>query len=183
MRNRTDDVLNWRIDLHLDEGARRAALHETCVSSLRSDRLFVNAGNSAIGADYALFVESQGERIRTCSLGSGRSHCCRAVEINTVSVKALGEEINSQGGLPLERAARNLLSRHSHFHGRADCFQFQEQGEVLVIEGTVPSFYLKQMLQCALLNLRSISRIENRVQVIASDGVSERPEGFQRLDR
>lgn len=71
-----------------------------------------------------------------------------------------------------ERVARDLLSKSGHFLGRIECFDFIQQGDVLIVEGAVPSFYLKQVLQCVLKNLDDVRRIDNRVKVICSNGMS-----------
>lgn len=73
--------------------------------------------------------------------------------------------------LTAELAARELLSRSIHFNGRAHRFEFQQEGDVLVVDGVVPTFYLKQMLQCLLMNLEEVRRIVNRVKVINCDGL------------
>lgn len=68
--------------------------------------------------------------------------------------------------------ARALISRHVHFRGRIDHFTFEVEDDALVVAGTVPSFYLKQLLQTVLRELHSASRIVNHVEVVSSRGVS-----------
>ena len=68
--------------------------------------------------------------------------------------------------------ARDVIAHHPHFVGRADSFQFECDGNLLIIRGRVPTFYLKQLVQDALKRLDGIRRIDNRVDVVASDGVS-----------
>jgi hypothetical protein len=68
--------------------------------------------------------------------------------------------------------ARDVISRHAHFRGRADRFEFECSKNVLVIRGRVATFYLKQLLQDALKQLDGIRRIENRVEVVAVEGLS-----------
>ena len=70
------------------------------------------------------------------------------------------------------RTARALLAEHDHFFGRTDRFEFEQADEVLVVRGQVPSFYLKQLLQTALRAVAGVERIENRVDVVCSDGLS-----------
>ena len=67
----------------------------------------------------------------------------------------------------IEQAASNLLASNFHFHGRQDDFaiQFDEESCVLTVGGTVPSFYLKQLVQTVLRNLEGVSRIDNQVKV------------------
>ena len=69
-------------------------------------------------------------------------------------------------------AARESLGRHAHFRGRLGLFVFEVQAGVLIIHGSVPSYYLKQVLQTALHELRGVTRIVNRVDVVCPGGVS-----------
>jgi hypothetical protein len=69
-------------------------------------------------------------------------------------------------------AARELLSNHPHFRGRADRFRLELCDGALVVEGIVPSFYLKQLLQHVLRHVRGVKRIENRVAVVNARGLS-----------
>ena len=48
-------------------------------------------------------------------------------------------------------------------------------GSVLVLTGRVPTFYLKQTLQAALMGLPGIDRIENHVGVVSCNGLSSEP--------
>ncbi len=75
--------------------------------------------------------------------------------------------------------ARDLISRHAPFSGRADCFEFECSKNVLVIRGRVPTYYLKQLLQDALKQLEGISSIDNRVEVVANGGfgATQQPSG------
>jgi hypothetical protein len=43
---------------------------------------------------------------------------------------------------------------------------------VLTLEGRVPSFYLKQVLQTMLFGVGGVDRIDNRVDVVNSSGLS-----------
>lgn len=88
-----------------------------------------------------------------------------------VAVAERGPDLKNRP-LPTERAARELLSRSIHFQSRADRFVFRRQDDVLVVEGVVPTFYLKQVLQCLLRNLDDVRRVDNRVKVICSTGLS-----------
>ena len=75
-------------------------------------------------------------------------------------------------GATLIEAARDLLSRHSHFRGRVGHFVFELQADALIVAGSVPSFYLKQLLQTVLRGLQGPQRIVNRVEVVCPNGVS-----------
>jgi hypothetical protein len=72
----------------------------------------------------------------------------------------------------VEQAAYDILASHCPFQGRAREFEFERSGNVLTVRGTVPSFYLKQLLQCLLRNLDGVARIDNRVDVVNPAGLS-----------
>jgi hypothetical protein len=75
----------------------------------------------------------------------------------------------------VEIAAREALAEHIHFRGRADQFELTAYEEALVVRGSVPSFYLKQMLQTVLQNVEGVRQVHNRVVVISSQGLSSAP--------
>ena len=64
-----------------------------------------------------------------------------------------------------------VINDHSHFRGRAKKFDFVYRDHVLTLRGSVPSFYLKQVLQTAVRNLDGVRQVDNRVQVMPSDGL------------
>ena len=72
----------------------------------------------------------------------------------------------------VEQLAQELLAKHPHFHGRAGVFEYECHGDVLIIRGSVPSFYLKQVLQTVLKEVEGVACIDNRVDVISSEGTS-----------
>lgn len=45
-------------------------------------------------------------------------------------------------------------------------------GGILRLEGQVPTFHLKQVLQTLLRDIENVERIENEVQVLSSCGLS-----------
>lgn len=57
------------------------------------------------------------------------------------------------------------LESHPHFRGRARNFELSCDGNVLVVRGAVPSYYLKQVLQTALKDVEGLRRIDNQVSV------------------
>jgi hypothetical protein len=69
----------------------------------------------------------------------------------------------------IEERARALLENHAHFRGRARRFEFRYSEEVLTVRGSVPTFYLKQVLQSALINLEGVRVIENNVNVLSGE--------------
>ena len=88
----------------------------------------------------------------------------------------MAQRFFSQGsellGASLIAAARELLSSHAHFRGRVDHFVFEARADVLIVEGSVPSFYLKQVLQTVLRDVHGVARIVNRVEVLCPSGLS-----------
>lgn len=68
--------------------------------------------------------------------------------------------------------AKRIVTQHPHFRGCAITIEFIECDQVLLVHGQVPSFYLKQVLQTALRDVSGITRIDNRVDVVSSDGLS-----------
>lgn len=74
--------------------------------------------------------------------------------------------------IPLARRAHSIIDAHGHFYRRAHRFEFCCRENSLVIRGTVPSFYLKQVLQSALLELSGTFKIDNQVEVVSNCGLS-----------
>jgi len=72
----------------------------------------------------------------------------------------------------VEELAQQLLARHPDFHGRAGNFEYEYRHDVLIVRGCVPSFYLKQVLQTVLKEVEGVACIDNRVDVISSEGAS-----------
>lgn len=72
------------------------------------------------------------------------------------------------------RQARAVIETQLHLAGRAGSFDFELRDDVLVVRGTVPSFYLKQVLQNALKNLEGVRWIDNQVTVAVADGHNDR---------
>ena len=52
------------------------------------------------------------------------------------------------------------------------CFQFVQQDDGLIVRGCVPSFYLKQVLQTALMKVEGVHWLDNQVNVVCCDGLS-----------
>jgi hypothetical protein len=72
-------------------------------------------------------------------------------------------------------AARAALAEHTHFRGRAACFELSVYEDSLVIEGAAPSFYLKQLLQTVLKKVDGVQRVCNHVAVVSPRGLSSVP--------
>jgi hypothetical protein len=78
----------------------------------------------------------------------------------------------SRGREQIVQRAQATLNAHDHFRGRAGRFEFDCREDVLIVRGTVPTFYLKQILQCALKDIEGVRLIDNQVQVISAAGLS-----------
>jgi hypothetical protein len=72
----------------------------------------------------------------------------------------------------IEQRARKLVAHHSHFGSRADNFRYEYFDGALMVRGAVPSFYLKQLLQTVLTELEGVALINNKVNVVSSEGLS-----------
>ncbi|MBL8800088.1 MAG: BON domain-containing protein [Planctomycetia bacterium] len=61
--------------------------------------------------------------------------------------------------------AENLLRRSHHLAlRRIDC---EMQGNVLVLRGCLPSYFLKQVAQSTVAQAEGVQEIENEIEVIA----------------
>ena len=68
--------------------------------------------------------------------------------------------------------ATSHLSQHVHFRGYLDCLEIDCREEKLIVNGKLPSFYLKQILQTILRDVPGVRQIDNRVNVASSTGLS-----------
>jgi hypothetical protein len=68
--------------------------------------------------------------------------------------------------------AYSILDAHAHFRGRAARFEMVCEEEILIVRGSVPTFYLKQILQTVLKDIEGVRQIENQVQVVSAAGLS-----------
>lgn len=68
--------------------------------------------------------------------------------------------------------AHAMLARHPHFRGRSDCVRLSGVEGNLTVEGVLPSFYLKQLVQRVLRDVPGVIRINNQIQVANSQGLS-----------
>ena len=74
--------------------------------------------------------------------------------------------------LRIEELARRRLVEDCSY---AFCFNqvtFRYVQGVLILQGRLPSFYLKQVLQIRLRDLEGVERIDNRVEVVSATGLS-----------
>lgn len=105
------------------------------------------------------------------SNGTPRATKGMAME-STVEDKCI--RIDEAAGAPgevLKRVYRSLAqSCHFMQHWREISCTYKEG--ILTLRGTVPSFYLKQVLQTMLMDVPGVRRVDNRVDVISSAGLS-----------
>lgn len=66
--------------------------------------------------------------------------------------------------------ALRCLDRDPLFHGRTNTLQIEHVDDGITLTGTLPTYYLKQMLQEVLRPLRI--NIDNHVHVVSANGVS-----------
>ncbi len=86
-----------------------------------------------------------------------------------------GDDMNvvsftNQGSVKLQREeivvrAYQCLDCHPHFRGRQLNIRIRNEESVLMLEGRLPSYYLKQILQTVLRQLDGVSGIQNDVEV------------------
>lgn len=71
----------------------------------------------------------------------------------------------------IDRQVRTKLRDcpYSYFFNR---ITWDYDGKYLTIEGTVPTFYMKQMLQTVLRNVDGVQSLVNNVDVISATGLS-----------
>lgn len=61
--------------------------------------------------------------------------------------------------------ARDVLEECPLFRGRSDLIHVDKRDGQLVLQGRLPSYYLKQMLQTVRRDVEGVRRIDNRVVV------------------
>ena len=79
-----------------------------------------------------------------------------------------GQAVRGQGAnYDVVRQAFERLSEYEHFRVHTKSISFEFSDGVLTAAGTLPSFYLKQVLQTVLRDVPGVVRIVNRVKVEA----------------
>jgi osmotically-inducible protein OsmY len=76
---------------------------------------------------------------------------------------SIAESSPGQDDLLLEAALQALQASGYLLQRYVRC---EVEDGVVVVSGVVPSFYLKQMVQSVLLNLRGVRAVQNEVEVI-----------------
>lgn len=67
---------------------------------------------------------------------------------------------------------QKALARSCHFTRHWREIECDYENGVLTLRGSVPSFYLKQVLQSILKNVPGVQRIDNQVNVVSAAGLS-----------
>ena len=67
--------------------------------------------------------------------------------------------------LDVVQQAQELVAHNPYFHGRSQLFKFDFVDGVLVVDGRVPTFYLKQLLQHTVQQMSGVRRVDCRVVV------------------
>ena len=68
--------------------------------------------------------------------------------------------------------AYQMLAESCQFHCRSHSFRVVHSKGVITVDGVVPSFYLKQLLQELLKRVDGVQHIDNQVDVVALDELS-----------
>jgi hypothetical protein len=76
----------------------------------------------------------------------------------------------TNGSTVLEDAAHRLRN-HPHFRGRSHWINAEFAQGCLVLHGCVPSFYLKQLAQEALIGIDGVEQLDNQIMVQCPVGV------------
>jgi hypothetical protein len=61
--------------------------------------------------------------------------------------------------------AQTLIANNLYFRGASYPLSFESYEKVLVVNGRVPSYYLKQLIQSTLCGINGIEGIVNQVEV------------------
>jgi hypothetical protein len=85
-------------------------------------------------------------------------------------------KLRRDSGRGVLQAARAVLEGHMHFRGRADLFVLTAYEDVLIVRGSAPTYYIKQMLQAVLGQVEGVTRVDNQVVVINPQGLSSVPQ-------
>lgn len=61
--------------------------------------------------------------------------------------------------------AKRRLANSALFRGRSKSIHIDGENGTIVLHGQLPSFYLKQLLQTELGQIKGVQRVDNRVRV------------------
>jgi hypothetical protein len=82
--------------------------------------------------------------------------------------------IDDAAGLSEEvlECVKGRLARSCHFTRHWREIGVDYRAGILMLHGSVPTFYLKQVLQSILKDVPGVQRIDNRVDVVSAAGLS-----------
>ncbi len=81
-------------------------------------------------------------------------------------------EFTSAGYQELEVQARRSIEQHCPYAFYFRFIRFLSRNGVLTIRGSLPSFYLKQVLFSHLQRVDGVHRIDDQIDVVSSNGLS-----------
>ncbi len=91
------------------------------------------------------------------------------ISFATSAPKAVDLDLDREtADCPPERIVRQAAARLESsptFRGRSQWVQFSCQGDCLLLDGCLPSYYLKQLAQEAIREVPGVTRIVNRIVV------------------
>jgi hypothetical protein len=91
------------------------------------------------------------------------------VVADSFEVVVAGPNNTDLPGTALVLLIRERLEQHPHFRGRTSLLQIELIEGVIVLSGRLPSHYLKQLLQEAIMPMLGIVDIDNQVLVMRPD--------------
>ncbi len=72
----------------------------------------------------------------------------------------------------LETMARKSLAQDCPYAYHFRSIEFRSRSGVLTVRGSLPSFYLKQVLIAHLLRVDGVRRIDDQIDIVCSNGLS-----------
>ena len=110
----------------------------------------------------ALGLQDVGEADLPCLTEQG----CFMIEKDRLQPDCHGSSPhNHRSSDVLAERARRTLEESELFRGRSSNIRISESDGLLVLEGHLPTYYLKQMLQTLLRDVEGVQNIDNKVWV------------------
>lgn len=91
---------------------------------------------------------------------------------NVLVSAEVGEAVADSSDCRLVARLRGHLNQNVHFRHHGEAVKIDSCGGRVVLEGRLPSFYLKQVLQTTIRDLPGVRAIVNRVDVVSASGLS-----------
>lgn len=99
------------------------------------------------------------------NIASPMTHASHGNAWQKTGIPESGNRQGNEGSSRVELRAKQMLDNHPHFRGRGQWINCCCSDDCLYLEGTLPTYYLKQTAQEALRELSGIKRIVNLIQV------------------